>query len=104
MVRALNQFLNRGEIDLLVAVYVLGTVPENDWVVEHAIDKLKKEIVYDMRNMSHNVKFSKIIVGHEDLRKYVWKHFLQDEIGKGKTTGVIALEVGKPLGYVNSFI
>lgn len=104
MVKTLNQFLSNGEIELLISVYVLETVPNNDWIAEQVIDKLKKKMMYDMRAISHRMSISKVFINEQELKASVWKYFLRREIDKGKTTGQIAEEIEKPLGLVNSFI
>ena len=110
--RKLNSIVSDSSVQILRDIYVhelpRPTISEKRRVpleeIKRTVDKVSKAIVYHLRIVNgvesgRHVKFEE-----KELKAWVWKEFLQEEIEAGKTTGMIADEIGKPLGDINAFI
>jgi len=71
--------------------------------VSNIIAKIKRILIYELRELNYRVTPKCAIFKNETLVKWVWQDFLDEEIEGGKTTLQIANKLGLELGVVNSY-
>ena len=112
MIKPLKEIIGDTAVEVLRDKYIYQRAregyPENHGLTQAEIkmmtNKVSKELVYARRQLTYTLTARKAMFDEKDLERLVWKEFLQEQMGQGKNTGQISIEIGRELGVVNSYV
>lgn len=99
MIKTLDQILTESQIKSLISHFVY----KKELDVSSILEKMTKDLSYEMRKHSHSATAKNRIFTEDELEHIVWNYYIKHQIKDGLTTGDLARKTGKSLEFVNSF-